>query len=1282
MVSSNQPKEEPMEEMEANETEFRNALFGAVEGANPSVSKLTDLFFRGVQVSEDCHLTPREQREFLLKIIASFHKGYARRFFAGLHEMLGSVINDEAFVPESAFDENGDEGEIEADAESTEALHFLKASTLAIQAHLEALVERRTKTDSVVKTYHVIDEIFACVEALHNILFTLQVCGDEGMAIQALVASLCEFWWNQRFVDRESMVVQLLPLLLAKSLDEAAKKQDIKRLFHVRDGLDVLDWKDESSRDMRELLLRTVSTPLFLTTIEGKRLISTFFLLDESLITDFHKAIRVQIPDAKSAVLKVYGEIYFTAWKESERFPEIRNSIEETALQDLMYAILHIEHPTTVKNLRTVLEKFHENKKTTEIESLLHRMYGPILWRSLTAANPRVRVNATMILAETFPLQDGISQADHAVHKGIRALNVLLVDIDPRVRVAAAAATAQILSIYWDVLPTKEIRTLMNHLVAKHASDKSSSAVRTGSLSAVMILLGAVESHAVLRPLLPNLGNLIHDKNERVRIAAVRLLQTIKSTQGIKYYHVVPVDHLLARLSDEGLPPKNPTNPVASGLTELMMNSYFPQGEGVTGAEQMKRTLSFLSSDPNAAVVFYANLASHLSVGSVAKLAAMLLRCLVAAVETDKARTKQGKKRGRQYGVREEEQDTESNGILSAADTSLMASVADTICCLWESIENQLQQPEHDACRAFLVDAFSGAVLGNVNSHFDAMAATFDNLDRKGAKAMDDCHRTCASILRCAGRLSSKCVEGLAAQITSKLASIDHDDQNMDRKNITPHIALLCMWGLTEDVSSSLASSIAKAFDNDDDLAFPGFHTFTGRSNKRKIGRGLELAKPVIPPLSPKMALSVFEEILSGVDPSCIAARTAILSSNEACNAFERALESGTIYAGRLLLGDPLLTQCMGQENLELVLVACEAYGRFALHKEATQKRRLGFSNQAKTLLDWTTNRILPAFLEAGLGTPLKDLNISRISQSSVSPVEKLLPGIMPPPRQRANMRETPDKYKTSFARSIGFQMDDTFVAESEELVRCAAKTLMQASCVIFSEWLAVGGSGAGVISFAAAKWCEIFSDSNTKYERQSELLPSFLRLAVQLCKCEGDFSVLRKLIVHCDELTESDEANLMKKSIAALLCSRDTNGDLLAADTVKHVLDAADTLIRNYGTGHTNFNEMPEALSDVWIIKKGYVGTCLAAIMSSKQGAVNLANELVSRLVKRYNETEIDMKAVFETQCLWLICGNTSICKSDALDVRKLLSPIDANRFAADCNLKTVVEYVLASAA
>ena len=229
--------------------------------------------------------------------------------------------------------------------------------------------------------------------------------------------------------------------------------------------------------------------------------------------------------------------------------------------------------------------------------------------------------------------------------------------------------------------------------MAEHASDTSSSAVRAGAVNAVTLLLDAEESHAVLRALLPFVGNLIHDKVERVRLATVRMLLRVKRVSGIKYYHVVPVEHLIARLAEEGLPPSNPQGPVPSSLTELLLNSYCPQGPNVSGADQVKRTIAFLTTDPIAANVFYSNVASHLSVTSIAKLAAMLLRCLCAAVETDKAKMAEimaanGKKR-RRYGKQQEEEAGEAddnNNVLTAANTPLMASLARTICCLWESV--------------------------------------------------------------------------------------------------------------------------------------------------------------------------------------------------------------------------------------------------------------------------------------------------------------------------------------------------------------------------------------------------------------------------------------------------------------------------------------------------------------------------------------------------------------------------------------------------------------------
>lgn len=238
-------------------------------------------------------------------------------------------------------------------------------------------------------------------------------------------------------------------------------------------------------------------------------------------------------------------------------------------------------------------------------------------------------------------------------------------------------------------------------IIAKLSSDASSSAVRAAAINSVTVLLDAPQSHAVLRALLPTLGNLIHDKVERVRLAVARMLLRIKMIRGIKYYHVVPVDHLIARLAEEGRSPRNPQGPVTSALTSLMLNSYFPQGENVSGADQIKRTLSFLTTYPDAASVFYSNVATHLSINSVSKLAAMLLRCLSAAVETDKVESakekknaKGGKKR-RRYGSQQMEEEPsaghatkESNGdgALTAANTPLMALLAETICTLWDSV--------------------------------------------------------------------------------------------------------------------------------------------------------------------------------------------------------------------------------------------------------------------------------------------------------------------------------------------------------------------------------------------------------------------------------------------------------------------------------------------------------------------------------------------------------------------------------------------------------------------
>ena len=264
---------------------------------------------------------------------------------------------------------------------------------------------------------------------------------------------------------------------------------------------------------------------------------------------------------------------------------------------------------------------------------------------------------------------------------------------------------------------------ILSAIITKLASDKSSALVRAAAISSVTLMLEAPQTHAVLRALLPSLGNLIHDTSEKVRLGMVRMLLRIKKLKGIKFYHVVPVEHLLVRLAAEGQGSSNPTGSVASALTNLMQNSYFPQGEGVTGSEQVRRTLAFLASHPLASEVFYTNLSSHLSINSVSKLAAMLLKCLSASVEAEKKemeierlkkkKARRGSKKRKSSsnsrkkrkdasldnGSDEEEEgrpssdddeddrdDLSAKTKLIASNTALMASIAETICCLWESV--------------------------------------------------------------------------------------------------------------------------------------------------------------------------------------------------------------------------------------------------------------------------------------------------------------------------------------------------------------------------------------------------------------------------------------------------------------------------------------------------------------------------------------------------------------------------------------------------------------------
>ncbi len=79
-----------------------------------------------------------------------------------------------------------------------------------------------------------------------------------------------------------------------------------------------------------------------------------------------------------------------------------------TCMQGLMSAAISASRPALAASLRTVLSELHGAKKmgvaAGSVDSMLVRLYEPILFRGLSAANPAVRRNALELLFEAFPL--------------------------------------------------------------------------------------------------------------------------------------------------------------------------------------------------------------------------------------------------------------------------------------------------------------------------------------------------------------------------------------------------------------------------------------------------------------------------------------------------------------------------------------------------------------------------------------------------------------------------------------------------------------------------------------------------------------------------------------------------------------------------------------------------------------------------------------------------------------------------------------------------------------
>jgi hypothetical protein len=334
---------------------------------------------------------------------------------------------------------------------------------------------------------------------LHDIIFDLS--GQDGLALQEAIAKVCEAMWVGERKGAELLVAQLVPFLLLKALSEEARDADVKRLFGVRGALLLMDLDDASSDTLKGLLLRCTMHPRFLKTEIGRRFVVFLFGLQVGFIEDIHATIKNQVPHASHEALSAYGDIYLRAWRDSAGAPgafgsAVQNVFRraiEGCLQELMQGSVLANLTSTHIALRAVLQPLHRAKcrstgtpGAAEHDTMLTKLWEPILWRSLSVASPMARVQATRALADAFPLQtfaleagvDNDGANDTLLQKQFDALRLLVSDCDPRVRVAAVEATTEVLTEYWEAIPSKISRALITHFTAKLANDSTSTNVK------------------------------------------------------------------------------------------------------------------------------------------------------------------------------------------------------------------------------------------------------------------------------------------------------------------------------------------------------------------------------------------------------------------------------------------------------------------------------------------------------------------------------------------------------------------------------------------------------------------------------------------------------------------------------------------------------------------------------------------------------------------------------------------------------------------------------------
>ncbi|XP_049828567.1 condensin-2 complex subunit G2-like isoform X2 [Schistocerca gregaria] len=451
-------------------------------------------------------------------------------------------------------------------------------------------------------------------------------CLDD--KIKQKIVKLSEEWCRRKLLLYNSAIVVTFEYLFEVSLKKGATKADVRRACGLRSAVKL----ESNIAKNRQLFLDAMRNINYLTTKEGCKFLALVLTMDDELTKDMHGVCKGFLLECNRNIAKAYGDIYYTAWSVADT--AMRKFIEEYLIQDFMARIMDLKRQVLEmsqlgQKVLTILHAFHTHKSNTQVRSMLATLYEPILWRNLKSPNSTVRSNAAEVFLDAYPLErcgEGRDKNVAFAERQHKIMTELLTDKWHVVRIIAVRHICQIASDFWQVIPPEVIQQWLTIVITQLAWDSSSAEVRRSVYRGMRALVVNPLCAEYMQKVLPHMQDGIHDTNARVRTAFVEMLVACKDASSIKFWLIVPLNHLLARLEvDE--------QAVAQRIVKLLFESFYPyeRGPEVT----LKRIMNMIVLSPIGSRKFFFYSKSVLSFESSVQLVLSIMTYILRYVKSE-----------------------------------------------------------------------------------------------------------------------------------------------------------------------------------------------------------------------------------------------------------------------------------------------------------------------------------------------------------------------------------------------------------------------------------------------------------------------------------------------------------------------------------------------------------------------------------------------------------------------------------------------------------------------